>query len=202
MVAFPINYVVTLALGLRPRQRFARLQAKRGAGSHTTYYWECGRMWGNEPSHPKGVPLWRLEFRWIPEFSEGDCRGQNSMTRGIIYIIGKLLEHRWAHITHLDIWNTSYGQKKGRESNWQFDFRPLKVGNRPNFLACNILLKRSQQGLQLCFRPHFHRRSAHKVMAPQSHGSPNLSNFGTPTWEFWDKKPFRCGPCGQPHIIL
>ncbi len=31
---------------------------------------------------------------------------------------------------------TSYGQKKGQESNWQFDSRPLKVGNRPNFLAC------------------------------------------------------------------
>jgi hypothetical protein len=38
-------------------------------------------------------------------------------------------------MTHLDISNTSYGQKKGRESNWQFDFRPLKVRNRPNFLA-------------------------------------------------------------------
>jgi len=25
----------------------------------------------------------------------------------------------------------SYEQKKGRESNWQFDFRPLKIGNRP-----------------------------------------------------------------------
>jgi hypothetical protein len=36
----------------------------------------------------------------------------------------------------LDIWNTSYGQKKGRKSNWQFDSRPLKVRNRPDFLAC------------------------------------------------------------------
>jgi hypothetical protein len=34
-------------------------------------------------------------------------------------------------VTHFDIWNTSYGQKKG----WQFDFRPLKVKNRPDFLA-------------------------------------------------------------------
>jgi hypothetical protein len=25
---------------------------------------------------------------------------------------------------------------KGRESNWQFDSRPLKVNNRPDFLAC------------------------------------------------------------------
>jgi hypothetical protein len=34
------------------------------------------------------------------------------------------------------IWNTSYGQKKGRESNRQFDSRPLKVKNCPNFLTC------------------------------------------------------------------
>jgi hypothetical protein len=35
----------------------------------------------------------------------------------------------------LDIWNTSYGQKKSQESNWQFNSRPLKVRHRPNFLA-------------------------------------------------------------------
>jgi len=49
------------------------------------------------------------------------------------------LRHRclkWARITHLDISNTSYGQKKGRESNWWFDSRPLKVRNRPDFLVC------------------------------------------------------------------
>jgi hypothetical protein len=37
---------------------------------------------------------------------------------------------------HLEIYNTSYGQKKGRESNKQFDPSPLKVKNRPYFLAC------------------------------------------------------------------
>jgi hypothetical protein len=35
-------------------------------------------------------------------------------------------------INHLDIYNPSYGQKKGWESNWQFDSQPLKVGNRPD----------------------------------------------------------------------
>jgi len=30
--------------------------------------------------------------------------------------------------------NTSYGQRKGRELNCQFDSRPLKVGNRPDFV--------------------------------------------------------------------
>ncbi len=39
-------------------------------------------------------------------------------------------------MTRLNICNTSYGKKKGRESNWQFDSRPRKVGNRPNFHVC------------------------------------------------------------------
>jgi hypothetical protein len=43
---------------------------------------------------------------------------------------------KWARIAHLDIRNTSYGQKKGLESNRQFDSRSLKVKNRPNSLAC------------------------------------------------------------------
>jgi hypothetical protein len=77
--------------------------------------------------------------KWTPEFSESDCRGQNPSVRRVIYIIGKLLKLKclkWARMTHLDIWNTSYGQKKGHQSNLQFDSRPLKVGNRLDFLAC------------------------------------------------------------------
>ncbi len=37
---------------------------------------------------------------------------------------------KWPHIGNSDICSPSYGQKKGRESNWQFDSRPLKVWNR------------------------------------------------------------------------
>jgi hypothetical protein len=80
-----------------------------------------------------------LESRWTPEFSEGDCRGQNSMVWGVFYINENFLELRylkWARIAHLDIWNTSYGQKKGRESNCQFDSWPIKVRNQPDFRAC------------------------------------------------------------------
>jgi len=60
------------------------------------------------------------------------------MACGVLYIIEKLLKRRclkWACIAHSDIWNTSYGQKKGRESNCQFDSRPQKFGNRPNLLS-------------------------------------------------------------------
>jgi hypothetical protein len=60
------------------------------------------------------------------------------MACGVLYIIEKLLEPRclkWACIAHLDIWNTSYDQKKGRESNCQFDSRPEKVKNQPDLLS-------------------------------------------------------------------
>jgi len=39
-------------------------------------------------------------------------------------------------MNHLDIYSTSYGKKKGRESNWQFDSQPLKVENRPDPDVC------------------------------------------------------------------
>jgi hypothetical protein len=80
-----------------------------------------------------------MESRWTPETSKSNLRGQNSMACGVFYIIEKLLKRKclkWARIAHSDIWNTSYGQKKGRESNCQFDSRPQKVGNRPNSLRC------------------------------------------------------------------
>jgi hypothetical protein len=38
-------------------------------------------------------------------------------------------------MTHLDTSNTSYDQKKEWELNWQFDSRPLKIKNRPDFLV-------------------------------------------------------------------
>jgi hypothetical protein len=37
-------------------------------------------------------------------------------------------------------------------------------------------------------------------MCPQSRGSPNCENFGTPTWESRDKKPFGCGPVERCRI--
>jgi len=87
---------------------------------------------------PRQLPLWE-ESRWTFETSETNLRGQNSISCSVLYIIRKLLERRclkWARISHLDIWNISYGQKKGRESNCQFNSRPEKVGNRPNLLSC------------------------------------------------------------------
>jgi len=75
-----------------------------------------------------------LESSRTPECSELDSKAQNTSHWGVLSVIGKVLKRRyrkWPRIGHLDICSPSYGQKKGQESNWQFDSRPLKVGNRP-----------------------------------------------------------------------
>jgi hypothetical protein len=76
----------------------------------------------------------KMETSRTLENSEDNLKGQISWPWCILYINGKVLKSRcpkWPRMGHLDICSPSYGQKKGRESNYQFDSRPLKVGNRP-----------------------------------------------------------------------
>jgi hypothetical protein len=73
------------------------------------------------------------------ENSKRDCRGQNTLHWGVLSTVEKVLKFKcpkWPCMSHLDICSTSYGQKKGQESNWQFDSRPLKVRNQPDSGAC------------------------------------------------------------------
>jgi hypothetical protein len=98
----------------------------------TPFWEEC-----EDETHTPEMGTW--ESTGTPETSEFDCRGQNSSHLGVFYIIGKLLKCRcrkWACMSNLDICSTSYGKKKGQESNWQFDSRPLKVGNWPDPGVC------------------------------------------------------------------
>jgi hypothetical protein len=96
------------------------------------------RVWRWRSTLPSELPFWELESWWTLEPSESDCKNQNTSHWGVLYIIGNLLKCRclkWARMTHLDVCNTSYGKRKGRESNCQFDSQPQKVGNRPDFSA-------------------------------------------------------------------
>jgi hypothetical protein len=100
-----------------------------------------GLPFGPHPCNPFALvasPKLGLRHKWILESLKRDCRGQNPYPWGVIYIIGNLLKLRclkWAHIAHLNICNTNYGQKQGRKSNWQFDSWPLKVRNLPDSFA-------------------------------------------------------------------
>jgi hypothetical protein len=64
-----------------------------------------------------------LESSGTPENLELKLKGQNTLHWGVFGVIRKVLKCtclNWPRIGHLDIYNPSYGQKKGRESNWQF----------------------------------------------------------------------------------
>ncbi len=74
-----------------------------------------------------------------PKNLKRDCSGQNTSHWDVFYIVGKVLKCRCPKgpcMSHLDICSTSYGRKKGQESNCQFDSRPLKVENQPDSGAC------------------------------------------------------------------
>jgi hypothetical protein len=85
---------------------------------------------GVKPNTPK---VGDLESSGTPECLEFDNKAQKYSQWGVLGVIGKVLKRRYRKWPrgHLDICSPSYGQKKGRESNWQFDSRPLKVKNRP-----------------------------------------------------------------------
>jgi hypothetical protein len=91
-----------------------------------------------------------LELCGTPECLELDSKGQNISRWGALGVVGKVLKRRYRkcpRIGNSDICSPSYGQKKGRESNWQFDSRPLKVGNRCLPDICSDLVV-----IQLCSR--------------------------------------------------
>jgi hypothetical protein len=146
-----------------------------------------GQVWGWSPTLGK-VGGW--ESSGTPECSELDSKAQNTSHWGVLGVIGKVLKRRYRkcpRIGNSDIWSPSYGQKKGRESNWQFDSRPLKVGNRPlpnvRFERATWRWKDLDEGYNW-FRPRRDPTLQSGVMAVQSSGSPagTISglHFGSP----------------------
>jgi len=90
------------------------------------------------PHTPKGASTLEVGVPVDSRLFRERLQGSKPNGRGVLNTIENLLKHKclkWAPITHLDTSNTSYGEKKGRESNWHFDFLPLKVRNRPDFLV-------------------------------------------------------------------
>jgi hypothetical protein len=104
-------------------------------------------------------------------------------------------------MTHLDIWNTSYGQKKGRKSNWQFEKLGIAMISSCASGVQHTVGKISTKTTT------FHQTSSQsevftEITGPQSCGIPNFENFRTPIWESQDKMPFKCRPRGEAQNIL
>jgi hypothetical protein len=87
-------------------------------------------------------------------------------------------------MTHLDTWNTSYGQKKSQESNWEFDSWPLQVGNRPDFLAyrwhATYRWKAFDKGYNFSLDLILIRGLHRKLWALKVAGVPSLGIWGLP----------------------
>jgi hypothetical protein len=202
--------VATLALGSRPRQGVTRLRAKRETRESLHMLPGVQRVWGNEPSHSQvNSHVGSSSLEWTLEFLECNSRGHNSSPWSVLYIIGKLLKCRclkWACIANLDIWNTSYGQKKGRESNCQFDSRPLKVRIQADFLACRqratycwkALDKGYNFALDLIAIRGLHKKLCTLKVARVLVATISRLLLGCPG----TKRPFGCGPCGEAQSIL
>jgi hypothetical protein len=91
-------------------------------------------LWPSVRVKPNTWKSRELESSGTPECSDLNSKAQNTSPWGVLGVIGKVSKCRcpkWPRIGHLDIFSPSYGQKKGRESNWQFDSQSLKVKNRP-----------------------------------------------------------------------
>jgi hypothetical protein len=139
-----------------------------------------------------------LESSGTPECLEFDSKAQNTSHWGLLGVIEKVLKRRyrkWPRIGHLDICSPSYGQKKGRESNWQFDSRPLKVRNRPltdlriesAIRRCKDLDEGYKFGLDLvAIRLRSRELWAPKVLG--LHPGQFRDNFGIPTQESWESR--------------
>jgi hypothetical protein len=156
-----------------------------------------------------------MESRWTLKTLETDLRGQISMACGALYINGKPLKLRclkWARIAHLDIWNTSYDQKKGRESNSResasFDSRPLKVGNRPEILSCRRRATYRWKALDESYNFASDRTSIQGLLAKlwgfKVAGVPQGGISGLPRGSprnHGREKPFGCGSRGESQSI-
>jgi hypothetical protein len=145
----------------------------------------------------------------LPNFQRAIAGVKTHWNWRVFYIIENLLKCKclkWAHMTHLDIWNTTSSQRKSRKSNWQFDSWPLKVGNRPDFLTFRWCVtyrwKSLDEGYNFSSNLIAIKGLHTKLWGIKITRVPTLGILWSPIWESRDKMPFGCGPCGETQFIL
>jgi hypothetical protein len=134
-------------------------------------------LWPSVGVKPNTSKVGDLESSKTPECLEFNRKAQNTSHWGVLGVIGKVLKRRyrkWPRIGHLDICSPGYGQKKGRESNYQLPTTKSResTSSRPPNWECNTSLERSRQGLQVWFRPCCDQTLQSGVMSSQSPGTP------------------------------
>jgi hypothetical protein len=169
-------------------------------------------LWPSVGVKPNTSKVGDLESSETPECLELNSKAQNTSHWVVLSVIEKVLKRRygkWPCIGHLDVCNPSYGQKKGQESNWQFDSRPLKVGNRPlpdlRMESATWRWKDLDEGYKFCLHLvtiRLYNRELWAFKVPGLHSGYFWDNFETPTWESGEKEPFGCSPRNVAQRIL
>jgi hypothetical protein len=115
------------------------------------------------PHTPKGAPTLGVGVSMDSQIFIEQLQRSNSSNWEVFYIIGNLLKR-------------SYDQKKGRESNWQFNSRPLKVKNLLDLFACRwhatYCWKALDKGYNFALDLISIRRLNTKLWAPKVTGVP------------------------------
>jgi len=97
--------------------------------------------------------------------------------------------------------NTSYGQKKSQESNWQFDFGSLKVRNCLDFLAwrwcATYHWKALDEGYNFVLDLTLIEGLNTKLWAPKVAGVPTMGILGLPLGNLVTKWHFGAGPVAR-----
>jgi hypothetical protein len=187
-----------------------RLSNNNGNPSHS---WHVATLtWSSVGVKPNTWKSGDLESFGTPECLELDSKGKNTSHWGVLGVIGKVLKRRylkWPRIGHLDICSPSYGQKKGRELNWQFDSRPLKVGNRPlpdvRFESATWRWKDLDEGYNFgldLVAIQLRSRELWQFKVPEVPSGQFRDNFGTPFQESREFVPFGCLLRGEAQSIL
>jgi hypothetical protein len=96
--------------------------------------------------------------------------------------------------------------KEGPKSNWQFDSRPEKVGNRPDLLSCKQRATYRWKALDKGYNFSLDRTSIQGLFAKlwgfKVSGVVVGAISGLPRGSPGREKPFRCRPRGEVQSIL
>jgi hypothetical protein len=151
---------------------------------------KCEGIWGSMSEWtltlPRQLPLWEMESQWTPKISKSNFRGQNSMTCGVIYIIGKLLEHRCL----------KWAKKKGRKSNYQFDSQREKIKNWSDLLGyrghATYHWKALNENYNFAWDCILIRSLLARLWGSKVAGVPTSAILGFPFGSLGREKPFGC----------
>jgi hypothetical protein len=209
LIGTPSLIVTTLALGSRPRQGVARLQAKKETQESNHMLLGMPKSEGMNPHTPKWTPMLGVGVsNGFPNFQNA-IAGVKTHHLIELFVSWKIIEAQmskmgshcpFGHLKH-KLWPK---ERSGIKLAIWLSTSKSRESTRFHFIQamCDIPLESFRWGLQLFFRLHCNRRSARQVMCLQNCESPGYGKFKTPIWESRDKKPFGCGPHGELQSIL